>query len=168
MWGAGLEAWTVSEPGLVALVGIGGHARGDLGRASDGLEDRVRAPIWQHASAFIFLFWEYPLLHGHVRHHSRRLIGWLNEAQRKEKLWKRRFYRLFHDIGRWHEHLENQKNPEAIPEGESPEQTKRRTALSRLWGLPEEILNVPDPLAAIIEKNKPDPAEDEDHGLWGW
>lgn len=94
------------------------------------------------------------------------LIGWLDEAQRNETRWKRRFYRLFHDVRRWSEHLEQEKKPEPTPEGETAEQTERHKALTRLWGLPDEILTAPDPLAAIIEKNTPDPADDHQDGIW--
>ena len=94
------------------------------------------------------------------------LIGWLDEAQRKEDRWRRNFYGLLRDVERWHEHLEEQKNPEPVPEGETLEQTQRRTSLRRLWGLPEEVLSAPDPLAAIIDRNKPDPKDDETDRGW--
>lgn len=92
------------------------------------------------------------------------LVNWLDEAQRNEEGWRRRFYALLRDIERWHEHLEDQKNPEPVPEGEAAGQTQRRTALKRLWGLPEEILSAPDPLAAIIEKNQPN--SDQPNSGW--
>jgi hypothetical protein len=94
------------------------------------------------------------------------LIGWLDEAQRNETRWKRHFYRLFTDVSRWSEHLAREKNPEPAPEGETGEQAKRHEAFARLWRLPEEILSAPDPLAAIIEKNKPGPDEDHQDGTW--
>ncbi len=94
------------------------------------------------------------------------LIGWLDEAQRKQDRWQRNFNQLMNDLQRWHEHLKEQKHPEPLPEGETPEQTQQRSALKRLWGLPEEILSAPDPLAALIEKNKPS-AEDEEWDR-GW
>ncbi len=94
------------------------------------------------------------------------LIGWLNEAQLKEDRWRRNFYRLMRDVEHWHEHLEEQKNPEPVPEGETPELTQRRTALRRLWGLSEEILSAPDPLAAIIERNKPGPEDGKTDSGW--
>ncbi len=84
------------------------------------------------------------------------LVRWLDEAQRQETKWKRRFYELFHDLRRWSEHLEKQKNPEPFPEGELPAQTKRRMTFAALWSLPEEVLSAPDPLAAILERNSPD------------
>jgi len=93
------------------------------------------------------------------------LIAWLDEAQRNENCWQRRFYGLLRGIERWHEHLEEQKNPTPIPKGELPEQTSRRNALRRLWGLSEEILSAPDPLAAIIQKNRPDNQEPKT-GWW--
>lgn len=94
------------------------------------------------------------------------LIGWLDEAQRNETHWKRRFYRFFNDISRWSEHLDREKNPEPVPEGETPEQTQRRKSFARLWGPPEEILSAPDPLAAIIANNTPDPDENDRNGTW--
>jgi len=87
------------------------------------------------------------------------LIGWLDEAQRNENQWKRRFYGLLHDVRRWSEHLALQQNPEPVPEGETAGQAVRRKAFAGLWRLPEEILSAPDPLAAIIEKNTPDREE---------
>ena len=94
------------------------------------------------------------------------LIGWLDEAQRDAEKWKRQYYGLFHDVRRWHEHLAKQRNPEQTPEGESSEQAKRRKALAGLWGLPEEILAASDPLATIIEKNKPDARNSQDEDSW--
>ena len=94
------------------------------------------------------------------------LIGWLDEAQRKEDRWRSRFYGLMNDVQRWHEHLEEQKHPEPIPEGETPEQTQHRLSFRRLWGLPEDILSAPDPLAAIIEKNMPGTEDDETDRGW--
>jgi hypothetical protein len=83
------------------------------------------------------------------------LVAWLDEAQRQETEWKRRFYGLFHDVRRWSEHLEQQEKSEPVREGESPEQTKRRMALAALWSLPDEILSASDPLAAILARNTP-------------
>jgi hypothetical protein len=94
------------------------------------------------------------------------LIGWLDEAQRNENRWKRRFYGFFNDLHRWCEHLEREKNPEPAPEGETDEQAKRRKTFASLWGLPEEILSAPDPLAAIIARNTPDQDESDKDGIW--
>ncbi len=94
------------------------------------------------------------------------LVGWLDEAQRNEQRWRRRFHGLNSDVQRWHEHLEEQKNHTPAPEGEPPEQTQRRTALRRLWGPSEEILSAPDPLAAILEKHKPGPEDDRTDAGW--
>jgi hypothetical protein len=94
------------------------------------------------------------------------LIGWLDEAQREANQWNRRFYGLFNDVRRWDEHLVRQKDPEPVPEGETVAQTERRKAFARLWGLPEEILSAPDPLAAILEKNTPDLAESPQDSIW--
>jgi hypothetical protein len=95
------------------------------------------------------------------------LIGWLDEAQRNENTWKRRFYGFFHDVRRWSEHLALQQNPEPVPDGETAEQTERRKAFAGLWRLPEEILSAPDPLAAIIEKNTPEREKNQqDDDIW--
>lgn len=94
------------------------------------------------------------------------LIGWLDEAQRNETRWKRRFYGLFHDVRRWHEHLERERNPEPAPDGETHEQAQRRKTFASLWGLPDEILSAPDPLATIIEKHTPDQKESSQDGIW--
>lgn len=90
------------------------------------------------------------------------LIGWLDQAQREEQRWKRRFYGLLSDVTRWHEHLDRQNHPEPPREGETAEQTARREAWRGLWSLADEILNAADPLAAIIEKNKPDPGDQDE------
>jgi len=87
------------------------------------------------------------------------LIGWLDDAQRNEDRWKRRFYGLFNDVRHWSEHLAREQNPEPAPEGETDDQARRRHAFARLWGLPDEILAARDPLAAIIEKHSPDRVE---------
>jgi len=84
------------------------------------------------------------------------LIGWLDEAQRHENRWRRRFYAVLSDVRRWNEHLVRQQNPEPARVGETAEQAQRSDAFARLWRLPEEILSAPDPLAAIIEKHTPD------------
>jgi hypothetical protein len=94
------------------------------------------------------------------------LIGWLDEAQRNENRWKRRFYGFSNDVRRWCDHLEREKNPEPAPEGETPEQAQRRKTFASLWGLPEEILSAPNPLAAIIAGNTPDQDESEQDGIW--
>ncbi len=93
------------------------------------------------------------------------LIGWLDESQREAARWRGKYYALYHDLERWHEHLEREGNPEPEVEGESEDVRKRRQALRRLWGPPEEVLNAPDPLAAIIERNSPE-TEDEPNGFW--
>ena len=67
------------------------------------------------------------------------------------------------DVKRWHEHLDRLNHPEPPREGETAEQAERREAWRGLWRLPDEILNAADPLAAILEKNKPDNDDDD-----GW
>ncbi|MCU0777821.1 MAG: hypothetical protein MUF86_09175 [Akkermansiaceae bacterium] len=94
------------------------------------------------------------------------LIGWLDEAQRNENRRKRRYYGFLNDVRRWHEHLERERNPEPVPEGETAEQAKRRKAFASLWRLPEEILSAPDPLAAIIANNTPSQGENDQDGIW--
>jgi uncharacterized protein (DUF983 family) len=83
------------------------------------------------------------------------LIGWLDQAQREALQWRRRFFGLFHDVERWHEHL--QKPPEADP---AETDDGRRKAFRELFGLPKEILESTDPLAAILERNRADADED--------
>ena len=77
------------------------------------------------------------------------LIGWLDEAQRESARWCRGYYKLFSDITRWHEHLAQKNEPDPADEN-----AEKRRAFRSLFGLPEEILNSPDPLAAIIAANK--------------
>jgi hypothetical protein len=83
------------------------------------------------------------------------LIGWLNEAQRRADRWERCYYSLFGDVRKWQEHLAREAEPEpGTAADDDPEVTRRRAALLRLWGLPDEILQAPDPLAAILEEAK--------------
>lgn len=98
------------------------------------------------------------------------LIGWLDQAQRREWKWKRRFYRLHNDMRKWHDHLAEKDNPEPEEAGESEETQERRRSLRRLWGLEEEILTAPDPLGALIEKHEPkkEDAEEDDAPVFGW
>jgi hypothetical protein len=99
------------------------------------------------------------------------LIGWIHQAQRQERKWRRRFYGLHNDVRKWHEHLAEKDQPEPEEPGEDPEAKNRRRSLRRLWGLEEEILNAADPLGSLIEKHEPpkEEAEEEDDALmFGW
>ena len=79
------------------------------------------------------------------------LIGWLDEAQRVTSRWRRHYHDLHHDVQLWHEHLTRA----AAPEPEAPGETAaRRRAFQRIFDLPPEILTAPDPLAAILARNK--------------
>jgi len=86
------------------------------------------------------------------------LIGWLDEAQREAMQWQRRYHGLFHDVRRWHEHLRRASMPP--PENESDGAPERHPALRRLFALPDEILDAPDPLGAFLAKH--DRAEAEE------
>lgn len=77
------------------------------------------------------------------------LIGWLDEAQREAARWRQHYWHLYHDVTRWHEHLN--RPPEAEESGTHAE---RKRAFRRLFSLPDEILQAPDPLAAILAANK--------------
>jgi len=95
------------------------------------------------------------------------LIGWLNDAQRRADLWQRRYYSLFGDVRKWQEHLARLARPEPAADGdEDPEATSRRRAFHRFFELPDEILQAPDPLAAILEEAKA--RESENDGYHGW
>mgnify|MGYP006278433663 FL=1 len=69
------------------------------------------------------------------------LIHWLDTAQGEAKKWRRRHGRFYWDIQKWHEHLNR-------PESE------RADYVGMPWHLPEEILNAPDPLGAILERHR--------------
>lgn len=84
------------------------------------------------------------------------LIAWLDEAQLEADRWHRRFCELHSDVTRWHEHLAHP--PEPAP---ADEERKRQFAFRRLLSLPDEILNSPDPLAAILAAN---PIAVDEHG----
>lgn len=97
------------------------------------------------------------------------LIGWLDQAQRRERKWKSRFYHLHSDVRKWREHLAEKDKPVPGEPGESEETKERRRSLRRLWGLEEEILKAPDPLGALIEKHEPKKEDDEDDvPVFGW
>ncbi|MBX7210361.1 MAG: hypothetical protein K1X78_18765 [Verrucomicrobiaceae bacterium] len=82
------------------------------------------------------------------------LIGWLDEAQRDALRWQQRYWHLYRDVSRWHQHLTHP--PEADEPGEN---AARQRAFRRIFSLSDEILQSPDPLAAILAANKHD---DED------
>ncbi len=90
------------------------------------------------------------------------LIGWLDESQREAAQWKHRYSRLYRDVKMWHEHLTREPEPEP-----ADETSRRRRSLRSLWSLPEEILNAPDPLATILEKNELKQDDPQDEGLFG-
>ncbi len=69
------------------------------------------------------------------------LITWLDQAQRRARTWKERYAELYSDVTKWHRHLNE------------PEKTDTQFE-SILWGLSEEILAAPDPLAAILEEHR--------------
>ena len=79
------------------------------------------------------------------------LIAWLDEAQHETARWRRHYHSLHHDVQRWHEHLARAAAPEPELTGEAAE---KRRAFRRFFDLPEEILTAPDPLAAILARNK--------------
>jgi len=76
------------------------------------------------------------------------LIAWLNESQRQANEWERRFHRLRHEVQLYAVHLQ------APPEESLTDEDSRRVALRRLWGLPEEVLKSPDPLAALLKRHE--------------
>ncbi len=84
------------------------------------------------------------------------LIAWLDEAQLEADRWYRRYSKLHSDVTRWHEHVTN-------PPGAEPadDEGNRQQAFRRLFTLPDEILNAPDPLAAILAANQ---INAEEHG----
>jgi len=86
------------------------------------------------------------------------LIGWLDEAQRSSRQWRERFDRLLDDFEKWHQHVGRERMPES-----SPAKTGREELLCNIFRLPDEILNSPDPVAAILESHRRD-AKDEKTG----
>lgn len=85
------------------------------------------------------------------------LIAWLDEAQRDAARWRRHYHGLYNDTSRWHEHLTRPAEPE--PAGEDAERVR---AFRRLFDLPTEILTSPDPLAALLARNKNADVEADD------
>jgi hypothetical protein len=85
------------------------------------------------------------------------LMGWLDEAQLKERRWKARFWSLYNDINRWQEHLREQATPKEV----DPEENSRRTLMREFFSFPPEILESPDPLAALLESHKSETKNEE-------
>jgi len=77
------------------------------------------------------------------------LIGWLDEAQRSSQQWSQRFYRLLSDFEKWHQHVPDTRKTE-----ESSSEDLRVSGLRNFFRLPDEILNAPDPIAAILESHR--------------
>jgi len=77
------------------------------------------------------------------------LIGWLDEAQRSSQQWSQRFYRLLSDFGKWHQHVQDTRKTE-----ESSSEDLCVSGLRNFFRLPDEILNAPDPIAAILESHR--------------
>jgi hypothetical protein len=88
------------------------------------------------------------------------LIGWLDEAQRRAATWKQRYHSLYGDVQKWREHLATVNQPESDFASEvEAEGARRHRTFRSFWALPDEILQAPDPLAAILEKAKSREAE---------
>jgi hypothetical protein len=88
------------------------------------------------------------------------LIGWLDEAQRESARWQRRYRGLFNDVRRWHENLVRPR--EFTPQDEDDASAEPRRAIARFFDLPDEILNSPDPLGAILAQHEHSDDEAED------
>lgn len=89
------------------------------------------------------------------------LIGWLEARQREVARWKRRYCDLYRDVNSWRKHLTPKDPP---PPDETPEEAelrKRHQFFDNPWPLSGEILDSPDPLAAILRKNPPLADEDD-------
>jgi hypothetical protein len=85
------------------------------------------------------------------------LIGWIDDAQREAARWRGNYWQLYNDLHRWHDYITRKDEPE--PTGEAAE---RQRAFRRFFDPPEEILNAPDPLAALLAANKHADEEAED------
>jgi hypothetical protein len=97
------------------------------------------------------------------------LIGWLDEAQRRAATWKQRYHALYGDVHQWQEHLATVNQPEPVFESEEEAEGARRLrAFRSFWALPDEILQAPDPLAAILEKAKSRESESLSPCEWGF
>lgn len=84
------------------------------------------------------------------------LIGWLDEAQRESRRWRRRYHRLFSDVKEWNERRKETKAP--------ADSKERRFLFHRL---PDEIMQAPDPLAEILDAHRERESEDAEDG-WLW
>lgn len=71
------------------------------------------------------------------------LLKWLEEAQQNVRDWRSRYRHLRSDIEKW---IDAQKTQE-------PDEGKFSLAFRAFHALPDEILNDPDPLSRILERN---------------
>ncbi len=84
------------------------------------------------------------------------LIGWIDEAQRRERDWRRRFRAFYRDVREWHEHLAREA---AKPDAEESDRSSR--VFAALFRLPPEILDAPDPLGAILADHEESSGEQD-------
>ena len=89
------------------------------------------------------------------------LVQWIEEAQKKEEQWQRRFFDLHHELRRWHEYVEDQKKPQE-PESEN---NKLWRALRSIRRPSEEITAATDPIGKILELHAPE-KDEEPPGLF--
>ena len=87
------------------------------------------------------------------------LIRWLDEAQRATARWQGNYRGLYTAVSRWHEHLARAATPAPDLDDANAE---RRRAFGRLFDLPDEILQAPDPLAAILARHRHEREEEAD------
>ena len=74
------------------------------------------------------------------------LMRWLDQAQQEIRDWRSRYRHLRSDISEWRD---EQKNPRA-------ERPERERFFGIFNALPDEILNDPEPLSRILERNSED------------
>jgi len=74
------------------------------------------------------------------------LMRWLDQAQQEIRAWRSRYRHLRSDVKEW---VGEQKQPRAL-------RTKFERALGAFHALPDEVLNDPDPLSRILERNDED------------
>lgn len=83
------------------------------------------------------------------------LIAWLDQAQRASRGWRARYGRLYADVSAWHEHLTEPEPKDGWAKH-----------FRRFRSLPEDILQAPDPLKALLEKHRKEEAEESPDGLY--
>lgn len=120
----------------------------------NGITQTIYLVIWHHILAGVYL--EAQKAEERLRTVDRLdLIRWLDQAQRKAHRSQRRYQKFHHTVSNYHQHLKRSSE-------------EKETPFDFLWRLPEEILNDPDPLGKILEREEQKETENDDDNPYDW